>query len=75
MIVTLGRLDSWVISNLALNIATLCHALGHEFKPWWRFETDKIKEQKKNVFDNILEEKEMMLNRLMTILIKLLAFK
>ena len=34
-----------------------------------------IKEQKKNVFDNILEEKEMMLKRLMTILIKLLAFK
>ena len=30
-----GRLNSWVVSHLALTISTLRHALGHEFKPWW----------------------------------------
>ena len=32
----LGCLDSWVMSHLALNISTLRHALGCEFKPWWQ---------------------------------------
>ena len=31
-----GHLDSWVESHLALNIGTLCHALGHEFEPRWQ---------------------------------------
>ena len=31
----MGRLNSWVVSHLALIIGTLCHALGHEFKHRW----------------------------------------
>ena len=31
----LGRLNSWVVSHLALIFGTLCHALGCEFKPRW----------------------------------------
>ena len=31
-----GLLDSWVVSHLALNMHKLCHALGHEFEPWWQ---------------------------------------
>ena len=31
-----GRLNSWVVSHLALIISTLRHALGHEFEPWWQ---------------------------------------
>ena len=30
-----GRLNSWVVSHLALIIGTLHHALGCEFNPWW----------------------------------------
>ena len=30
------HLDSWVVSHSAPNISTLRHALGCEFKPWWR---------------------------------------
>ena len=30
------RLNSWVVSQLALIIGTLCHILGHEFKPHWQ---------------------------------------
>ena len=32
----MGRLNSWVVSHLALIIGTLCHALGCEFEPWWQ---------------------------------------
>ena len=32
----LGPLDSWVVLHSALNIDTLHHALGHEFKPQWQ---------------------------------------
>ena len=31
-----GRLNSSVVSQLDLIFGTLCHALGREFKPWWR---------------------------------------
>ena len=24
-----------VVSQVALNIGTMCHTLGHEFEPWW----------------------------------------
>ena len=32
---TLGRLNSWVVSHLALIIGTLRHALGREVESWW----------------------------------------
>ena len=32
---TLGHLDCWVVSHLALNIGMLHHTLGHEFTPQW----------------------------------------
>ena len=35
MSVTMGRLDSWVVSHSALNIGTLRHALGRALEPWW----------------------------------------
>ena len=31
-----GQLDSWVVSHLAPNFGTLCHALACEFEPWWQ---------------------------------------
>ena len=44
----LGRLNSWVVSHSALIFGTLCHALGHEFKPLWRqtlFRTNSFSDQ------------------------------